>query len=501
MLKIVLPRGEWFYDPMKPLGNPGGFGAVYEGVSDANVELAVKRLHLTANDAAHREMKIATDLSGRTLNNVIAVWDAGEDANTGAYFVVMPKAERSLQSDLSKGISFSDTDAARVLLDIVSGLIEVNDIVHRDLKPANILFHQGVWKVADFGIARFVEDSTSLHTLKDCLSAPYAAPEQWQFIHATAATDVYALGCIGYTLLTGSPPFMGPTTAEFREQHLHGDPPTLPARSAPRLKTLLSMMLRKAPSARPNLGRVETILREMIQSTSSASSGGFGLLAQAGADVAREQAQVEQKRQQELWETEVRNQLANTGRKILADIIERLLTRITREVPIAQKSSSGITLGRGRLEVSLSGADGSRLNVPAAPLNWFPNSKWDVIAVEEIVVNQDQPRYQWSSSLWYCQLPNTTGYRWYEASYFAALRSEEFAPYSLVRNPSDADLAASHVMHIYQLAFGPSAVDDENEEEFIDRWAALLALASQGKLVHPRILPLQPSFWLQPAVG
>jgi serine/threonine-protein kinase len=55
---------------------------------------------------------------------------------------------------------------AHVLLQIASGLSEVEDIVHRDLKPANILRHEGVWKIADFGIAKFVEETTSVETLK-----------------------------------------------------------------------------------------------------------------------------------------------------------------------------------------------------------------------------------------------------------------------------------------------------------------------------------------------
>jgi serine/threonine protein kinase len=88
-----------------------------------------------------------------------------------------------------------------------------------------------------------------VRTLKDCLSPPYAAPEQFQFIHATSATDVYAVGCIGYALLTGRPPFDGPAEPDYCDQHLHADPPVLPDTVAPRLKTLLSMMLRKASTA------------------------------------------------------------------------------------------------------------------------------------------------------------------------------------------------------------------------------------------------------------
>ena len=252
MEKIVLPGSQWLYDPSKPLGRPGGFGAVFEGTSETYGRIAVKRLHITSSDAAHREMRIATDLAARTLTHVIPVFDAGEDADSGQYFVVMPRAERSLQTDIQQG-TFSDFETARVLLNVVDGLLEVNDIVHRDLKPPNILLHEGVWKVADFGIARFVEDATSLRTLKDCLSPPYAAPEQFQLIHALSPTDVYSLGCIGYALLTGEPPFAGPDNPDYCDQHLHADPPALPKRSAPRLKTLLSMMLRKPMATRPNL--------------------------------------------------------------------------------------------------------------------------------------------------------------------------------------------------------------------------------------------------------
>jgi serine/threonine-protein kinase len=166
MQKIALPQGEWFYDPAAPLGPPGGFGTVFEGYSDLYGALAVKRLHLTASEAAHREMRMAQDLAGRHFDHVISVFDAGEDAQTGGYFVVMPKAERSLQTEIERVGTFPDTAAVPILLEIVAGLLEVQDIVHRDLKPGNVLFHDSRWKIADFGIARFLEDSTSLQTLK-----------------------------------------------------------------------------------------------------------------------------------------------------------------------------------------------------------------------------------------------------------------------------------------------------------------------------------------------
>jgi hypothetical protein len=501
MQKIALSKGVWFYDLAKPLGKPGGFGAVYEGFSTERGELAVKRLHLTANDAAHREMRIASDLAGRHLSHVIPVLDAGEDPESSAYFVVMPKAEKSLQGAIDGGVTFSGPDAARILLDIANALAEVNDIVHRDLKPANILLHENKWKVADFGIARFVEDSTSLQTLKGCLSPPYAAPEQWQNIHATSATDVYALGCIGYALLTGRPPFFGPSGADFREQHLHADPPKLPPACPPRLQTLLSMMLRKASGTRPSLERARALLNEVVESPSASPEAiGFGVLAQAGAHIARAQAEVERAQQQQLSATGARNHLADAGRTILGAIVERLLARIQSEAPNAERRGFAITLGRGHFEISLSGS-GSFRPKGALPADAFNQSRWDVVAGEEIVVHQEQPPYQWSASLWFCRLPNTSDFRWYEVSYFSLKREDVVAPFSLTRKASDADLAASPVMHIYQLAFGPIAIDDEDQDDFTERWAALLGLASQGKLGHPRNLPLPAKFWRQSFVA
>src|ERR1700735_243409 len=95
MTEIKLPRGIWTYEEEKPLGKPGGFGAVYEGLdASRSVQVAVKRLHLSSQQAAHREMRIADELAGKDLKNVMPVLDAGEYA--GHYYVVMPKAERSL---------------------------------------------------------------------------------------------------------------------------------------------------------------------------------------------------------------------------------------------------------------------------------------------------------------------------------------------------------------------------------------------------------------------
>ncbi|MBI3863722.1 MAG: hypothetical protein HY290_17670, partial [Planctomycetia bacterium] len=93
MLKIRLARGEWEYDPAQLLGPAGGFGEVFvgQGPGLGGVGVAVKRLKISANDAAHREMRIAEELAGREFRHVIKVFDAGQDAESDTYFVVMAR--------------------------------------------------------------------------------------------------------------------------------------------------------------------------------------------------------------------------------------------------------------------------------------------------------------------------------------------------------------------------------------------------------------------------
>ena len=240
MLTIKLQTGVFEYDPANPLGKRGGFGQVFDGKTTSGQDVAIKKLHVSAADAAHRELRIADELKGISYEHVIPFIDAGEDTDTGNYFVVMPKAEGSLQDSIDKGKPLIAAEAASVLLQIVKGLLEVGELVHRDLKPDNVLFHEGKWKVADFGIARFVEEATASNTVKDCLSAYYAAPEQWRFERATHATDVYSLGCIGFTLLMGKPPFI----TNPQEEHQKSEVPPFTC-GDDLLSSLINIMLRK----------------------------------------------------------------------------------------------------------------------------------------------------------------------------------------------------------------------------------------------------------------
>jgi eukaryotic-like serine/threonine-protein kinase len=106
-------------------------------------------------------------------------------------------------------------------------------VLHRDLKPANILLDgDGEPYVADFGLARMIENESDLTLSQAMIGTPtYAAPEQLRegTRHLTTAADVYSLGAILYELLAGRPPLRGPTTAETVRQVIEEEPRPLRA--------------------------------------------------------------------------------------------------------------------------------------------------------------------------------------------------------------------------------------------------------------------------------
>ena len=129
-------------------------------------------------------------------------------------------------------------------------------VVHRDIKPGNlVLDSDGTLKVVDFGIASLASASMSLTASGVTLGTPaYLSPEQAAGRPAEPRSDLYALGCVLYALLTGNPPFTGDHPLATAAQHLNAAAPPVHERRLdlpPVLDQLLAMLLAKNPEDRP----------------------------------------------------------------------------------------------------------------------------------------------------------------------------------------------------------------------------------------------------------
>jgi serine/threonine protein kinase len=198
-------------------------------------------------------------LAGRLQHPGITVVYSS-DAGDGPPFIAM---ELLAGEDLGRVLArqpggLPASDALQAMQQVAAALAYAHGegVVHRDIKPANLMrLPDGRIKVCDFGLARLMDGSTRLTQAGAVLGTPsYMAPEQWRGEPADARTDLYAFGATLTALLTGAPPFPGPTVHALLHQHLHKDPPDLDALRPGMpagLGALVKRLLAKDPGARP----------------------------------------------------------------------------------------------------------------------------------------------------------------------------------------------------------------------------------------------------------
>jgi WD40 repeat protein len=165
--------------------------------------------------------------------------------------------------------------AAAELIEVLSRAMHSaheHNVVHRDLKPANVLLtRDGVAKIADFGLAKRLDDESAPTETGSILGTPsYMAPEQvrGQGHGVGPAADVYALGAILYELLTGRPPFKGASPMDTVLQVIHDDPVApsrLQRRIPPDLETICLKCLAREPGGRyPSAAALADDLRRFL---------------------------------------------------------------------------------------------------------------------------------------------------------------------------------------------------------------------------------------------
>ena len=168
-----------------------------------------------------REARLAAKLHH---TNAVTVYQVGVEGQTP--YIAMEHVEgQSLDKAISPGKPMNWHEATRAVRDAAAGLAAAHKLglIHRDIKPANLMrTTEGVTKVVDFGLARAQKAQTQLTQQGTLLGTPaYLAPELWQRQEADARSDVYALACTYYCLLTGEPPFDGENFVALGYQHTH----------------------------------------------------------------------------------------------------------------------------------------------------------------------------------------------------------------------------------------------------------------------------------------
>jgi serine/threonine-protein kinase len=232
---------------------------VYEATDSAGTRVALK---LVKEDYARdetfrrrfsREARIAQTVAHP---NVVPVLATGE--HEGVPYMAQEYVEgQALDRKLEREGRLDVPTAIRICTDVAAGLeaLWAAGMVHRDVKPGNILLdRRGKAYITDFGLAKDTQGSVLTLPGQALGSMDYMPPEQIRGEPVTAASDIYALGCVMYECLCGRPPFAGVQGMRVLWAHLQDDPPdplTLRADLPPELARAVLAALEKEPDRRP----------------------------------------------------------------------------------------------------------------------------------------------------------------------------------------------------------------------------------------------------------
>lgn len=257
------------YRTQKLLG-AGGYGEVHLAEQiQMERPVALKLLHarLTNEENSIKRFQQEARFACRLQDpNTVIYHDFGSDRNLGIFYLAMEFIQgESLAQRLKSRGPLSLEETLHILEQACGALHEAHEIglVHRDVKPGNIMLtrrgnQDDFVKVIDFGIAKTVgsnEHEEELTTSGTIIGSPsYMAPEQIQSnTHPIdRRTDVYALGCMVYKMLTGLPPFRGSTAVEIATQHLVSPPPAISSLTRSPLPPLLDELMQRTLSKNPN---------------------------------------------------------------------------------------------------------------------------------------------------------------------------------------------------------------------------------------------------------
>jgi eukaryotic-like serine/threonine-protein kinase len=241
----------------------GGMGQVWRGQDSAlhrPVAVKVLRSEYTGDPTFLARFRAeAQHAASLSHPNIAVVFDYGEEiaqdgtGETLAYLVMELVEGEPLSALLAREGPLDTAATLSILRQTAFGLGEAHHggMVHRDVKPGNILVRpDGSVKITDFGIAHSAR-SVALTKTGQVIGTPqYLSPEQAEGRHATPASDVYALGLIGYECLVGRPAFEGDNPVTIALKQVRQDPAPLPGELPGDVRELICRAVHKDAGVR-----------------------------------------------------------------------------------------------------------------------------------------------------------------------------------------------------------------------------------------------------------
>jgi serine/threonine protein kinase len=200
----------------------GGFGEVYFATSDAGKEVALKLIRRNLDV----ELRGVTQCLNLKHPNLIALYDIKTDEMGDQWVVMEYVSGESLEDLIDRSPNGIPVDQVLTWMrGLCAGVAYLHDhgIVHRDLKPGNIFSDDGIVKIGDYGLAKFISCSRRSGQTESVGTVHYMAPEIANGRYGREI-DTYALGIILFEMLTGHVPFEGESVGEVLMKHLTAEP-------------------------------------------------------------------------------------------------------------------------------------------------------------------------------------------------------------------------------------------------------------------------------------
>ncbi len=304
MSKLLAGR----YELIEKIGE-GGMAVVYKArcrLLNRYVAIKILRPEFTKDgpflESFKRESQAA---AGLQHPNIVSVYDVGKEGDIN--FIVMELIDgRPLSDIIREEAPMNYKRAIEITRQVASalGLAHRNNIIHRDVKPHNIMItRDGTAKLADFGIAKAVSNSTIManETNRVIGSVHYFSPEQARGAYVDERSDIYSLGIVLYEMLTGQVPFDGENPVQVALMHINDEitpPSQLVSGIPPALEKLVMKATDKFQSNRYK--NTDEMIEELGNIDFVTKMVGDSILAASDIEEFQEKNRLKQRQNQEL---------------------------------------------------------------------------------------------------------------------------------------------------------------------------------------------------------